>query len=65
LIVFEVTKAVSAALDELHFAVEALCNSIVPGKALHAGDGLGPGAKGIGEGDEGLKAAGGELVDEA
>ena len=63
-VIFEVSEAVSAALDEFHFPVEALGDTIVFGKAPHAGDGFGPRAQGIGQRDEGFKAAGCKLLDE-
>jgi len=64
-VVFEVSKAVSAALDELHLSMEALGNAIVLGEAPHASDGLGPGAQRGSQSDERLEATGGEPVDEA
>lgn len=64
LVVSEVTKAVSAALDELHLSMEALCNAIILGKSPHAGDGLSPRAQRASQGDERLELAGGEPVDE-
>ena len=48
----EVSKAISAALDELHFAVEALGDAVVFGKAPHACDLLAPGGEGLGQGDQ-------------
>lgn len=48
-VVFEVPKAVCAALDEFHFPVEALGDAVVLGKAPHAGDGLLPVKQGSGE----------------
>jgi len=64
LVVSEVTKAVRAALDELHLSMEALCNPVVLGKSPHAGDGLSPRAQRVGQGNERLQAAAGEPVDE-
>jgi hypothetical protein len=64
LVVTEVTEAVSTALDELHFAMEALGDAVVSGKAPHTGDGLGPGAKGVSQGDERLEVTGGESLNE-
>lgn len=63
-VVIEVSKAVGAALDEFHFAVEAFGDAVVFGEAPHAGDGLLPVTQGIGEGDQRAKAAVGELVDD-
>lgn len=48
-VVFEVPKAVCAALDEFHFPVEALGDAVVLGEAPHAGDGLLPVEQGSGE----------------
>ena len=41
-VILEVSKAVSAALDELHFAMEAFGDAVVSGEAPHAGDLLSP-----------------------
>ena len=65
MVVGEVSKAVSTALDEFHFTVEALCDAVIFGKTPHAGDGLCPGAKGVSQCDERLEAAGCEPVNEA
>ena len=62
-VILEVSKAVSAALDEFHFAVEALGDAIVFGEAPHTGDGLSPRAEGIGQGDQGIETALGALLD--
>ena len=64
LVVSEVAKAVSTALDELHLSVEALCDAVVLGEAPHAGNGFRPGAQRVGQGDERLEPAGCEPVDE-
>jgi len=45
--------------------MEALCNAIIFSEAPHASDGLLPGAQGVGQGDQRLKATGGKPVDEA
>ena len=36
-VIFEVTKAIRAALDQLHFAVKTFCDAVIPGKAEHSG----------------------------
>jgi len=51
-VILEVSKAVSAALDELHFAVEAFCDAVVFGEAPHAGDLLVPGGEGLSQRDQ-------------
>ena len=48
-VVFEVFKFVSSSLDELHFAVEAFGDDVVPGEAPHAVDALHPIRKGLGQ----------------
>ncbi len=63
-VVLEVSKAVGATLDELHFSVEALCDAVVFGEAPHGGDGLDPVVEGLGEGDERWEGAGREVIDE-
>lgn len=50
-VILEISEAVSAALDEFHFAVEALGDAVVFGKSPHAGDGLRPSIEGIGKSD--------------
>ena len=59
----EVSKAVSAALDEFHFAMEALGDAVVFCEAPHAGDLLAPGGEGLSQGDQGREAGGFEFVD--
>ena len=49
-VVFEVLKTIGTSLDELHFAMEALGDAVVLGEAPHAGDGLHPVRKGLGQG---------------
>ena len=51
-VILEVSKAVSAALDELHFAMEAFCDAVVFSKAPHAGDFLAPGGEGLSQRDQ-------------
>ena len=63
-VVVEVFEAVSTALDEFHFAVEAFGDAIVSGEAPHGGQGLAPGVEGLGESDQGSEGAGGELLNE-
>jgi len=62
-VILEVSKAVSAALDELHFAMEALGNAVVLGEAPHASDLFTPGGEGLGKSEELREAGGLELVD--
>ena len=59
-VVFEVLEAVGAALDELHFAVEALGDAVVFGKSPHACDFLAPAGEGLGQGLEWGEATLGE-----
>ena len=54
-IVFEVFKSVGSSLDKLHFAMEALGDAVVLGEAPHAGDGLHPVRKGLGQGRQRLE----------
>jgi hypothetical protein len=63
-VVVEVSEAVSTALDEFHFAVEAFGDAIVFGEAPHAGDFLLPAFEGIGQGDDWSEAALGELLND-
>jgi len=49
-IIVKVSKAVSAALDEFHFSVEAFGDAIVFSKAPHGGNRFDPGFEGLGEG---------------
>lgn len=56
-VVFEVPEAIRAALDELHFPVEAFGDSVVPHEPPHAGDRFLPVLQ---RGREGLQ--GGRLV---
>jgi hypothetical protein len=51
-VILEVSKAVSAALDEFHFAVEAFGDAVVFGEAPHASDLLPPGGEGMGQSDQ-------------
>ena len=46
-VIFKVSEAVSAALDEFHLSVEAFGNAVVFGEAPHTGDGFGPGFEGV------------------
>lgn len=62
-VVFEVFKAVSSSLDELHFAMEALGDAVVLGKAPHAGDGLHPVREGLGQGLQRLEGTVFEFAD--
>lgn len=61
-VVFEVFKSVGAALDELHFAVEAFGDPVVLGEAPHAGDGFHPVPEGLGEGFKRFEGAVFEFV---
>lgn len=61
----EVLEAVSAALDELHFAVEALGDAVVFGKAPHADDLLTPACEGFGKSDQRSKTTVLELPGDA
>ena len=36
-VIFEVTKAIRTALDQLHFAVKAFCDAVISRKAEHSG----------------------------
>lgn len=63
-VVIEVSEAVSAALDEFHFSVEAFGNAIVFGKPPHACNFLPPAIKSFGQSDQRSKMAIGELGDE-
>ena len=63
-VVLEVFKAICPALDEFHLSVEALRNSVALTEAPHADDGFVPIGEGLGQGDEGSKAAGPESIDE-
>ena len=47
-VIVEVSEAVSTALDELHFSVEALGDAVGFGEAPHSSDRFSPGLKGIG-----------------
>ena len=62
-VVLEVSKAVSAALDEFHFSVEAYGDAIVFGEAPHAGDFFAPVGECSGEdGERSEAAAWGQLL---
>jgi len=50
-VVGEVFKAVGTALYEFHFAVEALSDGVVFGKAPHGRQGFSPGRQGMSEGE--------------
>ena len=62
-VILEVPKAVSAALDELHLAMEALGDAVVLGEAPHAGDLLAPGGEGLSQSNQGREAGGFEIPD--
>ena len=36
-VIFEVTKAIRTALDQLHFAVKSFCDAVIPRKTEHPG----------------------------
>lgn len=61
----EGAEAVGSALDEFHFAVEALCDAVVAGEAPHADDLLGPAGESLPEGEGRFEAAGFERGDQA
>ena len=63
-VVVEVSKAVGAALDELHFPVEALGDAVVFGEAPHAADLLSPTRQRLGQGDHGSQATILEFLDQ-
>ncbi len=63
-VVIEVSEAVSAALDEFHFSMEAFGNAIVFGKSPHTGNFLPPTIQSFGQCDQRSKMAMGELGDE-
>lgn len=62
-VVIEVSKAVGTALDELHFAMEALGDAVVFSEAPHTGDLGSPGGKGLGQGHQWREAGGLEIID--
>jgi hypothetical protein len=62
-VVKEVSKAVSAALDEFHFSVEAFGDAVGFGEAPHTGNGLSPSLKSISQGVERFEAAFDEFGD--
>ena len=62
-VVFEVFKSVGSSLDELHFSMEALGDPVVLGEAPHAGDGLHPVRKSLGQGLQRLEGAVFEFAD--
>ena len=62
-VVGEVFKAVGAALDEFHLAVEAFSDAIVFGEAPHGRQGFSPGREGMSEGEERGEGTGFELID--
>ena len=61
-VILEVSKAVSTALDEFHFSMEAFSDAVVFGKAPHACDLLLPGGEGLGQGEQWREAGGFELL---
>ena len=50
-VVVEVSEAVSTALDEFHFAMEAFGDAVVACKSPHGGDGFEPGLESPGQGE--------------
>jgi len=64
-VVLEVSEAVGAALDELHFSVEALGDAVVFGEAPHGGQGFAPRVEGSGQRDQRLEAAVAQFFDGA
>lgn len=56
-VIGEVSKAVRPSLDELHLTVKSLGDSIVFGKAPHAGQWLCPVAQGLCQSLKGVEAA--------
>jgi len=63
-VILEVSEAVSPALDEFHFSMEAFCNAIVFSEVPHCGDGLLPGVECFSQGKKRSEGAGLKLVDE-
>ena len=62
-IIKEVSEAVSAALDELHFTVEAFGDAVVFCEAPHAGDLLAPGGESRCKSDQLREPGGFEFLD--
>jgi hypothetical protein len=54
-VIVEVSEAVSAALDELHFSVKAFSDAIVFSKAPHGSDGLDPVLESLSQGKKGFQ----------
>jgi hypothetical protein len=63
-IILEVSEAVSTALDEFHFSMEALGDAIIFGEAPHGGERFSPGVESFCQGDQGGKGAGTKFVDD-
>ena len=64
-VVLKVFEAVSAALDELHFSVEAFGDAIVFGEAPHAGNLFTPAGESFGQGGQWSEATLSELLGDA
>ena len=61
----EVAKAVGLALEDFHFGVKALGDSVVSGEAPHGGDFVLPGVERVAELDERREAGGLQFRDRA
>ena len=61
----EVAEAVSLALEDLHFGVEAFGDAVVASEAPHGDDFFRPGRKGLAELDQGCQAGLTQLIDGA
>ena len=60
----EVSEAVSTALDEFHFSMEAFCDAIVFGEAPHGSERFAPGVESLCKGDKRCEGAGMEFIDD-
>ena len=61
----EVAEAVSLALEDLHFGVEAFGDAVVASEAPHGDDFLGPGLEGLAELDQLRQAGLAQVIDGA
>jgi len=63
-VIVEVSKAVSAALNELHLSVEALGDAVIFCKAPHGDESVSPRVERFGQADEGFERAEPEFINQ-
>ena len=63
-VIVEISKAISAALNELHLSVEALGEAVIFCKAPHGNESVSPRVKRFGQADEGLERAEPEFINQ-